>query len=83
MEIAFLIPTITFVTPAKAGVQESSLKWKRAWKKELIEKNNPLWRDLYEQHLPWIPDQVRKDGGEGVKRCLEGRETDARNLSSF
>jgi putative endonuclease len=22
-------------------------KWKRAWKIELIEKNNPGWRDLY------------------------------------
>jgi putative endonuclease len=22
-------------------------KWKRAWKIELIEKNNPKWRDLY------------------------------------
>lgn len=23
-------------------------KWKRAWKINLIEKNNPYWRDLYE-----------------------------------
>ena len=23
-------------------------KWKRAWKIELIEKNNPQWKDLYE-----------------------------------
>jgi len=22
-------------------------KWKRAWKTELIEKSNPLWKDLY------------------------------------
>jgi len=22
-------------------------KWKRAWKIELIEKNNPSWKDLY------------------------------------
>jgi len=22
--------------------------WKRAWKIELIERANPLWRDLYE-----------------------------------
>jgi putative endonuclease len=22
-------------------------KWKRAWKIELIEKSNPLWKDLY------------------------------------
>jgi len=24
-------------------------KWKRAWKIELIEKNNPGWRDLYSE----------------------------------
>ena len=24
-------------------------KWKRAWKIELIEKNNPEWRDLYSE----------------------------------
>ncbi len=23
-------------------------KWNRAWKLELIEKNNPNWKDLYE-----------------------------------
>jgi len=23
-------------------------KWRRAWKIELIEKNNPQWRDLYD-----------------------------------
>ena len=26
-------------------------KWRRAWKIELIEKNNPEWRDLYEEIL--------------------------------
>ena len=24
-------------------------KWNRAWKIELIEKNNPAWRDLYDE----------------------------------
>jgi putative endonuclease len=24
-------------------------KWRRAWKLELIEKENPQWRDLYEE----------------------------------
>jgi putative endonuclease len=24
-------------------------KWERAWKLELIEKNNPYWNDLYDQ----------------------------------
>lgn len=23
-------------------------KWKRKWKIELIEKNNPIWKDLYD-----------------------------------
>lgn len=28
--------------------REKQIKnWKRAWKIELIEKNNPYWRDLY------------------------------------
>lgn len=26
-------------------------KWKRKWKLELIEKNNPEWNDLYENFL--------------------------------
>jgi putative endonuclease len=26
-------------------------KWKREWKIELIEKNNPEWNDLYEELL--------------------------------
>jgi len=24
-------------------------KWRRAWKLELIEQDNPLWRDLYDE----------------------------------
>jgi putative endonuclease len=32
-----------------AIAREKALKeWKRAWKLELIEKMNPLWKDLYE-----------------------------------
>ncbi len=31
-----------------AIIREKQLKkWKRAWKIELVEKNNPEWRDLY------------------------------------
>jgi putative endonuclease len=35
---------------AAAQQRERNLKrWKRAWKIELIEKENPNWDDLYEQ----------------------------------
>ena len=26
-------------------------KWRRAWKLELIEKDNPSWRDLYDEFV--------------------------------
>ena len=33
-----------------AIAREKALKeWKRAWKLALIEKGNPLWRDLYDE----------------------------------
>ncbi|MBW2622790.1 MAG: GIY-YIG nuclease family protein [Deltaproteobacteria bacterium] len=36
-----------------AITREKTLKnWKRTWKMELIEKNNPLWQDLYETISP-------------------------------
>ena len=35
-----------------AIVRERRLKeWKRAWKLELIEEENPVWRDLYREIL--------------------------------
>jgi putative endonuclease len=37
-------------TMDEAIAREKRLKrWKRAWKIELIEKTNPIWRDLYEE----------------------------------
>lgn len=38
---------------AKIAIErEKQLKsWKRQWKIELIEKNNPYWKDLYEKLL--------------------------------
>ena len=32
-------------------------KWQRAWKLELIECDNPTWRDLYDEFVgcPWPP----------------------------
>lgn len=33
-----------------AITREKALKeWKRAWKRELIERGNPTWRDLYDE----------------------------------
>ena len=37
-----------YPTPVEAIEREKKLKkWKRDWKKQLIEKFNPTWRDLY------------------------------------
>jgi putative endonuclease len=34
---------------AEARLREAQIKkWKRAWKIELIERDNPQWRDLFE-----------------------------------
>jgi putative endonuclease len=41
-------------------------KWRRVWKLELIERDNPLWRDLVEEHLlqPLLLDpRFRGEGG--------------------
>ena len=36
-------------TMASAIAREKALKeWQRSWKLELIERDNPKWRDLYE-----------------------------------
>jgi putative endonuclease len=37
-----------------AIAQESYIKkWRRAWKLELIERDNPTWRDLYDEYVGW------------------------------
>ena len=49
--------------------REKAIKrWSRAWKIELIERDNPTWRDLAEEfgfetliERRWTPDQVRGD----------------------
>jgi len=39
-----------YSTAYEAITREKQLKkWKRDWKKQLIEKLNPTWRDLYEE----------------------------------
>lgn len=43
-----LVYVESYATPAEAIHREKCLKkWKRAWKIELIEGQNPLWNDLY------------------------------------
>ena len=43
-----------------AIAREKQLKaWERAWKLELIEKENPTWRDLYDDLL--LPRHLRRD----------------------
>jgi putative endonuclease len=40
--------------------REKQLKaWERKWKLELIEKENPTWRDLYDDLL--LPRHLRRD----------------------
>jgi putative endonuclease len=42
-----------FETPEAAIAREKQLKrWHRAWKVELIERDNPEWRDLSEEFVP-------------------------------
>jgi putative endonuclease len=45
--------------PENAIKREKRLKrYNRKWKLELIEKENPNWRDLYYDLIPGLPDQV-------------------------
>ena len=37
-------------------------KWRRQWKINLIEKDNPDWRDLYEELIKWIPASAGMTG---------------------
>lgn len=50
----------------QATNRERQLKeWRRSWKLELIEKDNPTWNDLAEELFDWIPNQVRDDAPVG------------------
>jgi putative endonuclease len=45
-----LVYVETFDDPETAIAREKQLKgWNRAWKIRLIEKENPEWRDLFEE----------------------------------
>jgi putative endonuclease len=43
-----------YASITEARAREHSLKrWRRAWKLALVDKLNPEWRDLAEEHLAW------------------------------
>ncbi|MBB4372640.1 putative endonuclease [Bradyrhizobium sp. cir1] len=46
-DVARLVYFEQFDDPENAIKREKRLKWNRAWKVRLIEKENPNWDDLY------------------------------------
>lgn len=45
-----LVHVEAFADPNDAIAREKAIKkWRRAWKLELIERDNPQWLDLYDQ----------------------------------
>jgi putative endonuclease len=52
--ISNLVHIEAYDNPNDAILREKRLKtWKRAWKIDLIEKENPGWRDLYHDIKDW------------------------------
>ena len=48
--VSRLVHVETFSDPSEAIAREKAMKkWQRAWKLELIERDNPQWLDLYDQ----------------------------------
>jgi putative endonuclease len=48
-----------FKDPQNAIKREKRLKkYKREWKINIIEKDNPEWKDLYDQLISGLPEQV-------------------------
>ncbi len=42
----------------EAIAREKRIKrWRREWKLNLIEKENPEWVDLYDDLINWVPDK--------------------------
>ena len=51
--VHLLVPVEFHETMADAILREKHIKkWRRAWKLELIEHDNPQWRDLYDE-IQW------------------------------
>jgi putative endonuclease len=50
--VALLVHVEEFPTITEAIAREKAIKkWRRAWKLELIERDNPEWEDLFERIL--------------------------------
>ena len=50
--VAILVNAEEFPTIDEAIAREKAIKkWRRAWKLELIERENPDWADLYDHIL--------------------------------
>jgi putative endonuclease len=65
-------------TMAEAILREKRIKkWQLAWKLELIERQNPLWRDLYDElileRLPWVPAFAGTTKGQDVRESTRRR----------
>jgi putative endonuclease len=44
----------TFYTIEEAIAREKALKkWNRQWKENLINEQNPIWKDLFEEIKAW------------------------------
>ncbi len=55
--------------PSAIAREKAMKEWKRRWKLDLIERDNPEWRDLYENVLGL-------DSGSGLETCRDRfRET--------
>ncbi|HML09562.1 MAG TPA: GIY-YIG nuclease family protein [Stellaceae bacterium] len=51
-KVGMLVYAESHDTIEHALLREKQIKkWRRAWKLELIERDNPQWRDLFEEHL--------------------------------
>jgi putative endonuclease len=52
--VSNLVYVETYDNPDDAIIREKRLKkWNRSWKIELIEKQNPEWKDLYDDVVWW------------------------------
>jgi len=47
--IALSISNRTTTSASRSSAKKTLKEWKRAWKVSLIERDNPDWRDLYEE----------------------------------